>query len=142
MTMRQGPISPISSSFSSCTGRKKEEDEGNRHSRSEGRNLVQPAYDQHDQPVIVLADLALSAYQELLASVRVSQQSIGDKLEAIRKQHVTNLFYVPAGSGLEADHIVLLDDVHTMPAPLALRPCGGAKQEGGEWWYLKRAGLW
>jgi len=66
---------------------------------------------------VVFAPLVpLSAYQGLLANAGLSEQSIKAKFEAIRKQRVTNLFYVPAGSGLEADHIVLLDDVHTMPA--------------------------
>jgi hypothetical protein len=71
-----------------------------------------------DLPInIVFAPLlALSAYETLLTSAGVSKQSISAKLEAIRRQRVINLFYVPAGSGLEADHIVLLDDIHTMPA--------------------------
>jgi hypothetical protein len=66
---------------------------------------------------IVFAPLvALSAYERLLDNAGVSKQSISDKMNAIRRQRVTNLFYVPAGGALEAEHIVLLDDIHTMPA--------------------------
>src|SRR5262249_26177507 len=55
---------------------------------------------------------------------------------AIRKQHVTNLFYVPAGSGLEVDHVVLLDDVHTMPAEVF------ATERGTKIFTLSQAGFY
>jgi hypothetical protein len=71
-----------------------------------------------DLPInVIFAPLIpLSALRARLAGTGASEERISAKLDAIRKQHVTNLFYVPAGGGLEADHVVLLDDVHTMPA--------------------------
>jgi hypothetical protein len=38
-----------------------------------------------------------------------------DKIAAIRKQHVTSLFYLPMGASLNEDHVALLDDLHTLP---------------------------
>jgi hypothetical protein len=60
--------------------------------------------------------MPVDGYIELLEGAGIPKQSIEDKLEAIRQQRVTSLFYVPAGSGLQNDHIVLLNDIHTMPA--------------------------
>ncbi len=66
---------------------------------------------------IVFAPLiALATYETVLARSGVSAGSIRLKIDAVRKQRVTSMFYMPSGAGLEADHIVLLDDVHTMPA--------------------------
>jgi hypothetical protein len=71
-----------------------------------------------DLPVnIIFAPLvALDAYIKMLEAAGIPKQNVDDKLAAIRRQRVTSLFYIPAGSGLQEDHIVLLDDVHTMPA--------------------------
>ena len=71
-----------------------------------------------DLPVnIVFAPLiALDAYIRRLEMAGVPKPNIDDKVASIRQQRITNLFYVPAGGGLDADHIVLLDDIHTMPA--------------------------
>lgn len=73
-----------------------------------------------DLPVnVIFAPLvALDAYIKMLEAAGIPKQNIDDKLAAIRRQRITSLFYIPAGSGLQEDHIVLLDDVHTMPAAL------------------------
>jgi hypothetical protein len=36
-------------------------------------------------------------------------------MEAIRKQRITSLFYLPKGGQLDEDHIALLDDLHNVP---------------------------
>lgn len=71
-----------------------------------------------DLPVnIVFAPIIpLSAYSERLVEKKVKADSIETKIAAIKKQEVTTLFYLPAGSNLDTDHIALLDDIHTMPA--------------------------
>jgi hypothetical protein len=71
-----------------------------------------------------------------LANTGASHERISAKLDAIRKQHVTNLFYVPSGSGLETDHVVLLDDVHTMPAEVF------AAERGTKIFTLNQAGFY
>jgi hypothetical protein len=73
-----------------------------------------------DLPVnVIFAPLVvLDSYVKMLEAAGVPKQNVDDKLAAIRRQRVTSLFYIPSGSGLQEDHIVLLDDIHTMPAAL------------------------
>jgi hypothetical protein len=73
-----------------------------------------------DLPVnIIFAPLIpLEGYTALLLGAGVTQQSIDDKVAAIRRQRITSLFYVPTGGGLTSEHIVLLEDIHTMPAKI------------------------
>jgi hypothetical protein len=64
---------------------------------------------------IVFAPLVkLSAYEERL-KWRIDDQVIANKLDAIRAQHVSSIFYLPAGGQLESEHIAILDDLHTIP---------------------------
>jgi hypothetical protein len=71
-----------------------------------------------DLPVnIVFAPLVLlEAYVRRLITAGVSETSIDDKIAAMRRQEVTNVFYMPAGGGIDKEHIVMLDDIHSMPA--------------------------
>jgi hypothetical protein len=47
----------------------------------------------------------------------VPSDKIKSKIDAIKRQEVTTIFYLPSAAGsLNDDHIVLLDDVHTMPS--------------------------
>jgi hypothetical protein len=92
-----------------------------------------------DFPVkIIFAPLiSLAAYVALVQTAEVPQASIDDKLAAITQQRVTNLFYVPAGAGLDADHIVLLDDIHNMPAAIY-----EAEEKRGKIFTLSQAGFY
>ena len=36
-------------------------------------------------------------------------------MTSIKEQKVTGIFFLPAGGGLQEDHIALLDDIYTMP---------------------------
>jgi hypothetical protein len=71
-----------------------------------------------DLPVnIIFAPLvAVDAYIQRLTTAGLTSGSIDAKVAAMRRQEVTNVFYVPAGGGLATEHFVLLDDIHTMPA--------------------------
>src|SRR5712692_4004341 len=73
---------------------------------------------QRELPVkIIFAPLIpLTAYMAMLEAAGVLKPNIDNKVVAIRRQRVTNFFYLPSGGGLAAEHIVLLDDIHTMPA--------------------------
>jgi hypothetical protein len=66
---------------------------------------------------IVFAPLVkISNYVALLQqSSSVTADQIAQKVEAIRKQHITSLFYLPRGGQLDEDHIALLDDLHNVP---------------------------
>ena len=58
--------------------------------------------------------VGLAAYAQKVADAGMPLEKIGDKLDAIRRQDVTSVFYLPAGGGLTEEHIALLDDVHPM----------------------------
>jgi hypothetical protein len=62
--------------------------------------------------------IPLSAYVTLLYRSGINQDQVQNKVSSIREQRVTNIFFLPAGSGLQEDHIALLDDLHTMPAKI------------------------
>src|SRR5262249_980279 len=68
-------------------------------------------------PKIVFAPLVpLKAFADLLRqSPRLQSGQVEDKLTSIRKQRITSLFYLPQGGGLDADHIAILDDLHSIP---------------------------
>lgn len=50
-----------------------------------------------------------------MLSAGIKHESVDAKLNAIREQSVTSMFYVPKGAALEEDCIALLDDLHTVP---------------------------
>jgi hypothetical protein len=58
--------------------------------------------------------IRVSSYIEFLER-SVEPSKIIHKLEAIRRQRVTSLFYLPKGGALEEDHIAVLDDLHSVP---------------------------
>ncbi len=57
----------------------------------------------------------LSAYEEVLRASKIEQQKIDEKLAAIRAQKTSNVFFLPKNESLEEDHIVRLDEAHSMP---------------------------
>lgn len=59
--------------------------------------------------------IKLDSYVELLKKAGLGLQQVNDKLDAIRAQKITSLFYLPKGAYLEEDYIALLDDLHTVP---------------------------
>jgi hypothetical protein len=73
-----------------------------------------------DLPVnIIFAPLvSVGAYINRLVRAGLPRPSIDTKIAAMRRQEVTNIFHVPAGGGLDSEHIVLLGDIHSMPAKI------------------------
>ena len=57
--------------------------------------------------------IKLSTYVSLLAQ-EIDAARIANKIEAIKKQEVTNIFYLPSVVANE-DYIALLNEVHTIP---------------------------
>lgn len=76
------------------------------------------ADNQRDLPTnITFAPLVpLSQYTELLTRAVKDTEKVEDKINSIREQRVSSLFFLPAGGGLREDYIALLDQVHTMPS--------------------------
>ena len=65
---------------------------------------------------VIFAPLVkLATYEALLGKRNIKQRKIDEKLAAIRAQKTNNLFFLPSGGPLADDHIVRLDDAHSMP---------------------------
>jgi hypothetical protein len=61
--------------------------------------------------------LKLSNYTRLLENAGLDAEKLKNKIASIKSQSVTTIFYLPDSVGsLSEEHIVLLDDVHTMPS--------------------------
>ena len=58
----------------------------------------------------------LSSFENLLRGKGIDGKRVQDKVNSIRAQKISNLFYLPAGGSLEEDYVVRLDDTHSMPA--------------------------
>lgn len=66
---------------------------------------------------IVFAPLIpLWIYENRLASSSIAAEKVAAKIDAIKQQKITSIFYLPKGGALESDHIALLDDLHTVPS--------------------------
>lgn len=57
----------------------------------------------------------LSKIQQRFAASGLNGEQIESRLQAIRSQSITNIFYLPKDGPLEDEYIALLDDLHSMP---------------------------
>jgi len=71
----------------------------------------------HDYtPNILFAPiLKLNAFGDLLTRNGLKPESIESKLAEIRRQQVSNIFFLPRQEGLIEESIILLDDIHHHP---------------------------
>ena len=73
-------------------------------------------------PGLIFAPLTtLAAYERLLLGAGLERSAVQDKVQAIRDQNITSIFYLPAGAGLDQDHIALLDAVQSLPLQHVLK---------------------
>lgn len=82
-------------------------------------NTCDMSHENHrDVPArIVFAPIIpLDAYSSLLLKNGVEKKKLESKIDSIKKQKVTSLFYLPKGGALEEDFIAILDDLHSLPA--------------------------
>lgn len=78
---------------------------------------IDPSNKREWLPNIVFAPIiSLTRYKELLLDHGLSGQVVSSKIESIRKQEVTSIFYLPKGGGLIDEYIAYFDDIHTIPA--------------------------
>ena len=75
-------------------------------------------------PNIVFAPIMkLLSYVNLLREAGLDANRLNNKISSIKAQNVTTIFYLPNTiGGLGDEHIVLLDDVHTVPIRLTQTP--------------------
>lgn len=59
--------------------------------------------------------LKISAYQSFLQRNSVSKEKIENQLREIRRQALTSVFYLPPGRGMDEEHLVFLDSLHSIP---------------------------
>ena len=65
---------------------------------------------------VIFAPLVkLSAYEALLAKSGIDAAKVQAKITSIRAQKTTNVFFLPASGTLAEDHVVRLDEAHSMP---------------------------
>jgi hypothetical protein len=77
---------------------------------------VDPANPRDVPSKVTFAPLVkLSAFERVLAASGIDNQRILKKIDAIKSQKTTNIFYIPSSGTLAEDHIVRLDEVYTMP---------------------------
>jgi len=60
----------------------------------------------------------LSNYEKRFQESGLSQDRIDAKIDAIKSQSVTSIFYLPKNAELGEDHIARLDDLHSIPNSL------------------------
>lgn len=61
--------------------------------------------------------ISLPRYIQRLHEAGLRQEQIDGTLAAIRRQHITNVFYLPPGSGGREEGLILLDNIHAHPLP-------------------------
>jgi hypothetical protein len=78
---------------------------------------IDPSNNRVLPPKLVFAPLIrLDSYEAKLRQAgTLKAEQIDSTLEAIRKQQITSMFYLPKGGGLPSEAVAVLDDVHSMP---------------------------
>jgi hypothetical protein len=67
-------------------------------------------------PKVTFAPIVkLSKIVERFEAFGLDKGQVDSRLQAIRAQGVTSIFYLPADDLLEEEHVALLDDLHSMP---------------------------
>lgn len=70
----------------------------------------------HAPPNIVVAPIVkLESLRTLFLRHGISDEAVGSKIAAIERQAVTSIFYLPSAFCLPEAHVVLLDNVHSVP---------------------------
>ncbi len=70
----------------------------------------------------------LATYEELLLRAGIDSKRVEAKLASVRAQQTTNMFFLPAGGPLTEDHVIRLDDLHSMPIAAHQRAADRAKR--------------
>jgi hypothetical protein len=65
---------------------------------------------------VIFAPLVkLAAYKALLDESGIDTEKVEAKIDSIKAQKTTNIFYLPEGGPLEEDHVVRFDEAQSMP---------------------------
>jgi hypothetical protein len=67
--------------------------------------------------VVFAPIIKLSSFVDTLMAANIPEQTIISKMTSIKSQLVTSVFYIPdATGGLGNEYLVMLDNIHTIPA--------------------------
>jgi hypothetical protein len=67
-------------------------------------------------PKVTFAPIVkLSRIEERFQERGLDEKKVASRLQAIRAQDVTSMFYLPEDGLLDAEHVALLDDLHSIP---------------------------
>lgn len=72
--------------------------------------------------------IPLHLYKELLVRRGVVEDAVFSKIDAIKSQKVSSIFYLPKGGCLDCDYIAVLDDLHSLPLNFFSRKCDKKRQ--------------
>jgi hypothetical protein len=63
--------------------------------------------------------IRVSEYEERLRRGNIGEEKIKSKLESVRSQAITTIFYLPDSiGGPGGEYMAVLDDIHTMPSEI------------------------
>lgn len=65
--------------------------------------------------VCIAPIMRLSLIEKLLKEKNISPTTVNNKITAIKKQAVTNTFYLPRESIFDEDYVAFLDNIHSIP---------------------------
>ncbi|MEJ7745641.1 MAG: hypothetical protein WKF61_02570 [Luteimonas sp.] len=104
------------------------------------------AQNERDDPAMVtVAPLVrISKWSTQLAAFGVSVQAIENKITSATAQEISNVFFLPAGAGIEEDSIVLFDQMQSVPMQrfLAANPRRvGILSQAGHWLLLMKLSM-
>ena len=77
--------------------------------------------------VIFTPLVKLSIYERLLYNSKIPKERIEDKINSIKAQETTSIFYLPAGGPLEEDYVARFDEAQSMPLAARDKSNGSAK---------------
>lgn len=78
---------------------------------------ISPENERQTPSKIVFAPLVkLSKFRKLLESSKINEERIQAKIDAIKAQKTSNIFFIPASGVVNEDYVIRLDDLHSMPA--------------------------
>ncbi|MBL4595954.1 MAG: hypothetical protein JKX99_05190 [Robiginitomaculum sp.] len=79
----------------------------------------------------------LSSYKAMLLDSGIDSKKVDDKINSIKIQKTTNIFYLPAVGPTAEDYLVRFDDVHSMPVTAR-----SANEDKGKLFTLSNTGFY
>ncbi len=69
----------------------------------------------HERNILFAPLLSLARFRNCLIEGGIAVQTVDQKMDLIRQQRITDIFYLPQQPGTQEELIILLDDIHRHP---------------------------